>query len=423
MTVDYEPFSDVQRDDPYPLYAQLREHAPLHFAEEANAWCVSRYDDVVTVLRSVEDFSSDAMRTILMGERPGVDPMTDPESLQRMMAFAQALPFPPQELITARNLISEDPPRHGPLRNVVNRGFTPRRIAAWEPRLREIVAECMADLRSADAFDLIDRLAMPLPVRAISEILGVEPERADDFKRWNDRIITAITGSGRGLDVEANGMAEAVRELATYIIGVVREREIHPGDDLISVVVAAQEGDAALAPIEVMTLVLLLLAAGNETTTNLLGNCVKALLGHPDQLERLCAEPALVPNAIEETLRFDGPVQIVFRRATRDVELSCGKIPANATVFALIGSANRDEKRWGPDAGTFRVDRNVQGHLGFGFGNHFCLGASLARLEARVAMEALLEELPRLRRADTPVEPVDSFMLRGPRHLPLERAA
>jgi cytochrome P450 len=348
--------------------------------------------------------------------------MRDPESLQRMMAFAQALPFSPMDMLTARNLIAEDPPRHGPLRNVVNRGFTPRRIAAWEPRLREIVAECMADLRGAEAFDLIDRLAMPLPVRAISEMLGVEPERADDFKRWNDRIIAAITGSGRGLDIEENGMVEAIRELSTYITGVVREREAQPGDDLISVLIAAQEGDAALAPIEVMTFVLLLLAAGNETTTNLLGNAVKALLGHPDQLERLCAEPALVPKALEETLRFDGPVQIVFRRATRDVELPCGTVPASATVFALIGSANRDEKRWGADAGTFRVDRNVQGHVGFGFGNHFCLGASLARLEARLALEALLEELPRLRRADAPAEPVDSFMLRGPRHLPLERA-
>jgi len=422
MDVRYEPFSELQRDDPYPTYALLREHAPLHFAEEANVWCVSRHDDALAVLRSVEGFSSDAMRTVLMGARPGADPMTDPEALKRMMAFAHALPFSLQEMVTARNLISEDPPRHGPLRNIVNRGFTPRRIAAWEPRLREIVAECVAGLRGARGFDLIDQLAMPLPVRAISEMLGVEPERSADFKRWNDEIIAGLTGSGRE-EIAATGMVGALSELSGYLTRVVREREKSPGDDLISTLIEAQGGDAALEPAEVMLFVLLLLAAGNETTTNLLGNCVKALLAHPEQLERLCADPSLVPNAIEETLRWDGPVQIVFRRARRDVELACGTVPADATVFVLIGAANRDEKRWGPDAGAFRIDRDTQGHLGFGVGNHFCLGASLARLEARVALEALLDELPHLRRVAAPDEPVDSFMLRGPRHLPLERAA
>jgi cytochrome P450 len=411
------------REDPFPTYERLREEAPLYFAEEAQAWCVSRHDDVVTVLRSVRDFSSDAMRAVLAGTNPGSDPVADPESLKRMMAFAQSLPFQPMEMLAARNLISEDPPRHGPLRNVVNRGFTPRRIAAWEPRLREIVSECMAELRDAEAFDLIDGLAMPLPVRAISEILGVEPERYTDFKRWSDTIIAGLSGSGRGLDPLESGMAEALGELSEYILSVVREREKRPGDDLVSVIAAAQEGDARLSPIETTLFVLLLLAAGNETTTNLIGNCVMALLAHPEQLERLCDEPALVPNAIEETLRWSGPVQVIFRRATRDLDLPCGPVSANSLVFPLIGSANRDPRRWGPDAEAFRIDRDAQGHLGFGFGNHFCLGASLARLEARVALEALLDELPRLRRADAPFEPVDSFIVRGPRHLPLERAA
>jgi cytochrome P450 len=342
--------------------------------------------------------------------------------LQRMLTFGQALPFSPQEMLSSRNLIAEDPPRHGVLRAIVNRGFTPRRIAAWEPRMRAIVSECLAKLRGADGFDLIEDLAIPLPVRIIAEFLGVEPERRADFKRWSDTIISGMTGSGRALDPVATGLVDALRDLTAYVLHVVSEREKEAGEDLVSLLVAAQDGDARLSPAEVVMFVILLLAAGNETTTNLIGNATIALLQHPDQLERLRADRSLLPGAIEEVLRWDGPVQVVYRRATRDVELPSGRIPAGATVVAMIGSANRDEREWGPTASEFRVDRNPQGHLGLGYGNHFCLGASLARLEARVALEALLDVLPSLRRREPRVEFVDSFLVRGPRHLPLLRA-
>jgi cytochrome P450 len=375
------------------------------------------------VLRSPEDFSSDAMRTMLIGARPGTDPAADPAALQRMLAIAQALPFPAQEMLAGRNLLSEDPPRHGALRAIVNRGFTPRRVAAWEPRIRAIVEECLAKREDAGRFDVILDLAIPLPVRLIAEILGVEPERHVDFKRWSDQVMAGLTGSGRSLDPRASGVADALGQLSRYLRGVADERAERPGDDLVSLLVAAQEGEARLSAAEVVMFVLLLLAAGNETTTNLIGNATLALLAHPDQLERLCADRSLLPGAIEEALRWDSPVQIVFRRATREVELPGGRIPAGATVIALLGSANRDERKWGPTAGAFDVARNPQGHLAFGFGNHFCLGASLARLEARVALEALVEELPALRRREAHVEYVDSFLVRGPRSLPLRRAA
>jgi cytochrome P450 len=419
----YEPFSAAVHADPYPAYARLRAEAPVHFAPEAGAFCVSRHEDVLAVLRSPGDFSSDAMRTMLVGDRPGADPTSDPATLQRMLAFAQALPFPIQEMLTARNLIAEDPPRHGPLRNLVNRGFTPRRVAAWEPRMRAIVRECLAGLRGADQFDLVEHLAIPLPVRIISEILGVEPERHADFKRWSDRLVAGTTGSGRSADPRESGMADAVRELSAYVVAVAAEREKGPGDDLVSVLVAAQAGEARLSPLEVTLFVFLLLAAGNETTTNLIGNAVLALLEHPDQLARLRQDRSLLPGAIEEVLRWDSPVQFVFRRATRDVELAGVGIPANSALIVLLGSANRDERKWGGAAAEFRVERNPQGHLAFGFGNHFCLGASLARLEARVALEALLDLLPALRRREAHVEYVDSFLVRGPRRLTLLRAA
>ena len=269
--------------------------------------------------------------------------------------------------------------------------------------------------------DLVAALAMPLPVRVICEILGVEPERRDDFKQWSDRIVAGTTGSTRTVDPLTSGYAEAMEELAEYIRSVVAQRTEQPSDDLISVLVAAQDG-AGLSAAEMTMFVLLLLVAGNETTTNLIGNATNALLSHPSQLARVSADRSLVPSWIEETLRWDAPVQFVFRRTTADVEVAGQRLPANAHVVAILGSANRDERHWGPTAEQFDVTRNPQGHLAFGFGNHFCLGASLARLEARIALEALLDELPRRERSEPRVEHIDSFLIRGPKRLLLRLA-
>lgn len=423
MELRYEPFSSEFTEDPYPHYAALREHAPLYHAEEARAYCVSRYEDVRTVLIDAERFSSDAMRTFLLGAPPGQDPARDPAALQRMLALGQALPFPVEALASARNLIALDPPRHGPLRNLVNRGFTPRRIAAWEPRLRSIASECMETLRQQAAFDVVEGLAIPLPLRIIAEMLGVESGRRADFKRWTDQLVASSTGSGRGQDPVTSGFAGSIGALCTYVQQVAAERRQAPGDDLISVLVSAQEAGVELTDAELAFFVLLLLVAGNETTTNLIGNATSALLRHPDQLARVGADPALLPALVEEALRFDSPAQYVFRRTTCDVEIAGGVIPANQHVVALIGSANRDERQWGPTAAAFDVGRETQGHLAFGVGNHFCLGAALARLEGRIALGALIEELPRREAASPRLEYIDSYLVRGPRSLVLRRAA
>jgi cytochrome P450 len=417
----YEPFSDAVREDPYPYYAALRAEAPVYWAEEAEAWCVSRYDDVQSILRNPELFSSDAMRTMLMGARPGVNPLEDPDTMARALALTQALAFPLEELMGARQLLSEDPPRHAEIRNLVNRGFTPRLIAMWEPRVRELTRAYVNEMRDVEEVDLIAALAMPLPVRVICEMLGVEPERRDDFKLWSDRIIAGTTGSARTADPLTSGFADAMRDLAEYVRGVTAQRTKQPSDDLISVLVAAQ-GGAALSPAEMTLFVLLLLIAGNETTTNLIGNATNALLSHPSQLARVSADRRLVPSWIEETLRWDAPVQFVIRRTTADVEIAGQRLPANAHVVAILGSANRDERHWGSTAERFDVTRNPQGHLAFGFGNHFCLGASLARLEASIALDALLDELPRRERSEPRVEHIDSFMIRGPKRFLLRLA-
>jgi cytochrome P450 len=207
-------------------------------------------------------------------------------------------------------------------------------------------------------------------------------------------------------------------ELYRYLRGVIAERRRRPGDDLVSVIVAGQDGEATLSDLEVFQFALLLLVAGNETTTNLVGNAVQALLDHPDQLELVCESPALIPALVEEALRFDSPIQLLFRTATRDVEVAGVRIPAGAVVAPLLGAANRDERRF-PDPDRFDVTRETQGHVAFGFGAHFCLGASLARLEAAAALGALVPHLPRLARADAGRPLVDSFLVRGVTRLEL----
>jgi len=281
------------------------------------------------------------------------------------------------------------------------------------------VAACLAGLR-ADEFDVVRDLAVPLPVTMIAEMLGIEPERRHDFKRWSDTVIDNATGAGRA-NPFGKAVLDAFAEMTTYVVRIARERRRKPAVDLISQLVSIGGGEG-LSPLELVQFVTLLLVAGNETTTNLIGNATAALLDHPEQLARVAADPSLVPSLIEETVRFDAPVQLVFREALADVELAGVRIPAGSIVVPLIGSANRDERRF-PDPDRFDVARNPQGHVGFGFGKHFCLGASLARLEAKVALEALVPELRHRRRRDAQLARIDSFLVRGPSRLMLSEAA
>jgi cytochrome P450 len=419
LPVSFDPFSPAWRDDPYPKYRELRDAAPVHFSPEAGVFCVSRYEDVMVVLRSHDLFSSRAMMTQLMmgGERDG-PPVTLRSLLfaARLMLTARINPF---TFPKVPSLIASDGERHSGLRAIVNRGFTPRQITAWEKRAREIVSECMQKSATGD-FEVVHDLAIPLPVTVIAEMLGVEPERRHDFKRWSDVVIDNASGAGRA-EPFGPKVLDAFAEMTRYLVRIARARTKQPADDLISLLVSA-EGGEALSPVEMVQFVTLLLVAGNETTTNLIGNAAAALLDHPAQLARVAAEPELIPSLIEETLRFDAPIQLVFREAVADVEIAGVRIPAGATVAPLIGSANRDERRF-PAPDVFDVGRNPQGHVGFGFGKHFCLGASLARLEARVALEALVPALVRMRRVEARVPRVDSFLVRGPSRLSLRRAA
>jgi cytochrome P450 len=274
----------------------------------------------------------------------------------------------------------------------------------------------MRSFYEGETFDLVADLAIPLPVIIIAELLGVEPERRADFKEWSDKLIAGATGSGRGGDPIASGFGPAIASFSEYFVEIAARRRREPQDDLISALVR-DDGQESLDELGAVFFALLLLVAGNETTTNLIGNAVRALLAHPAQLALVASDiPTMVPRLVEETLRWDGPVQFVFRRAVEDITIAGAKIKAGQTVVPLIGSANRDSSAF-PDAHRFDVLREPGPNVAFGFGIHFCLGAALARLEARVALEALVPELCNVRASDSPIEFVDSYLVRGPREL------
>lgn len=388
MPINYTPFSQDVRQDPYPYYAELRRLAPVYQVEGAGLWTVARYDDVLTVLKDHQSFSS--------------APMNFQSARESFLGG------------NAATIIGSDPPDHTRLRNLVNRGFTPRRIAALEPRIRAIADDLVAGLSNRAQFDVIADFAIPLPVTVIAEMLGVEPARHVEFKRWSDSVVTLI--SGAPTDEQRPLLQGHLAAFRDYFLGVVDERTAHPREDLISTLVRAKEAEKALTAQEVIAFAALLLVAGNETTTNLIGNAILALLDHPDELAKVRGNPALVSNLVEEALRYDAPVQGLFRMTTRDVSLAGATIPAGSMVMPLFASANRDERQFSePD--RFNVTRNADGHIAFGFGVHYCLGAALARLEACVALEALLRRCPNLTRDQGRVEYLDSVFLRGPKRL------
>jgi cytochrome P450 len=251
-------------------------------------------------------------------------------------------------------------------------------------------------------------------VTLIAELLGVDRARHAAFKRWSDAFVSAGTPRGFSLDTTL----PAMREFNEYFGAEIERRRTNPSDDLISVLVQAEMPEGRLSALELLAFTRLLLVAGNETTTNLIGNAVIALLDHPDQLERLRAEPALVANAVEEALRYDPPVQGLPRLVREDVELGGVKLPAGARAFLMIGSANRDPERW-TEPDRFDLARDTTGHLGFGFGIHFCLGAPLARIEGQVAIGTLLRHMPGLALATETPEWRESSVLRGLKTLPV----
>ena len=357
--------------DPFPYYKKMRESAPVWHDEQSGTWHVFGYDDVQRVLSEHARFSS----------RMGGDDLSESGHL------------------FSASLITTDPPRHRQLRSLVTQAFTPKAVDALAPRIAQLTEELLAGIAGLGTADLIHALAYPLPVIVISELMGVPAEDRDRFKLWSD-VIVSQTRTGA---VDEHHQATN-REMTEYFLDLITQRRSRPGNDLISNLLSAEIDGQKLSVEELLGFCSLLLVAGNETTTNLIGNAVLCFLEVPGTIERLLKEPSRLPQAIEEVLRFRSPVQSMYRVAVADTMLGDVPIPAGAPLVAWIGSANRDERQF-PRPAAFDVDRNPNRHLAFGHGVHFCLGAPLARLEARTALEETLKRLPGL--ALSPGEDLD----------------
>ena len=428
--LDYDPFSlEVQRD-PYPYYAALREHAPVFHVDSSDAWAISRYADVHHVLEHPEVFSSRALQTFLAGglldnvnrgplrllSHPGMAGVARAlGAVSRALGRGTPLFEAVHSLLSSRAVISADPPDHTRLRHLVNRGFTPRRVAALEPRIREIARECLDAMETRDEMDLMRDFAVPLPVTVIAEVLGVPNDRLRDFKRWSDAIVQGVSLGGATKPPRA--LIATMLEFMQYLRELIDERRARPSDDLISVLVQEQEG-GSLDFHELLLFLVVMLVAGNETTTNLIGNAIHLLLDRPGDLAAVEGDRSLVPGLVEESLRYVSPIQMLPRVATRDTELAGTKIREGENLMVLFASANRDSRKY-PNGDAFELRRNPKEHVAFGFGIHYCLGASLARLEGVVAFQELFARARNLRRAPGEVSFLASGILRGPKTLPV----
>lgn len=392
--------------NPYPYYARLRETAPVYHSVDPDLWLLSRHADVAAAVRDADRFSSDLGIASGFNDNPFNPGISFPSWLATVLG--RVLPI--------RTLLTSDPPEHTQLRRKVSRAFTPRRIAAWEPRIREVAERLVDDMAVKSGqkpIDLVDDLASPLPTMIIAEMMGIPVDHRDDFKRWSDNLVNGLLTGGSRTKLLTSAVA-----ISWFFARTVRQRRRAPGDDLVSLLIAQHDDAGGLGLAELIKFCVLLLVAGNETTTNLIANAMLALLDRPDLWQQIVSDPALAAAAaVEETLRFDGPGQGLLRIATADVTIGGVTIPAGARVLPLIGSANRDPHRWN-DPDKFRLDRKANEHLAFGSGIHFCIGNALARIEARVAIEVLARRLPHIARTGSPAR-VASPVLRGLRSLPV----
>jgi len=372
--------------NPFPAYAWLRRHAPVWFDEPRGLWGVALHEDVQRVSKDPETFCSSG------SSRPD----------------APAIP----------SMINVDDPLHKRRRNLVNRGFTPRRVADHEPRIREICRELIAKVAPLGRCDFVKDLAAPLPMIVIGDMLGVAPEDRDRLLRWSDELIEGTSSTAPPEATQAAG--RAFGEYAEYHRRVVAERRARPGDDLISVLVRAEIDGERLSDDELLQESLLILVGGDETTRHVISGGMEALLRHPAQRAALAREPARIPVAVEEMLRWVTPIQNMNRTATRDVVLRGQRIRKGDKVLLLYASANRDETVFeAPE--RFDAGRDPNPHLAFGgYGTHHCLGASLARLELRVMFEELLAALPDLELAsDAPLPLRPSNFIVGIQSMPV----
>ncbi len=367
--VAFDLTSSQMLANPYPTYQKLREKDPVHRMRLVDGWVLTRYDDVQAMLLDHQRFSN-------WGAGAG-----------------------DRQYTRDRSMLDLDPPDHTRLRSLVSKAFTPRSVAALEPRIEEIVERLLDGVDGEDRFDLIDSFAFPLPVIVIAEMLGVPAQDLEQFKEWSNDIVISLEPILSREQREQFRRSE--QELYEYFEGIIALRRENPEDDLVSALLAAEEEGDRLSHGELLATLLLLLVAGNETTRNLIGNGMLALLRNPEELRRLKEQPELIDSAIDELLRYDSPVQLDGRTLLEDVEMGGKRMRAGQQVVGVVGAANRDPAAFSnPD--MLDIRRHEKSHISFGRGIHYCLGASLAMSEGRIAIAGLLERFSSIRMAAEP---------------------
>ena len=377
---------DFYAGDPYPAYRELRATEPVCWNDVTNFWALLKYEDIRFVSSNPALFSSTKGITI-----------PDP-----------AMPSPVQEA----SLIFRDPPRHRQMRKLINSGFTRRRVAVLEPKIREIVRGILDGIEPGSVHEFAEQIAAPLPTRMIAELIGAPPDDWEQFRTWSD----AATGNADP-EIELDPLV-AMGQLFEYFQKLVAERRVEPREDMLSVLSEAEIDEHRLTDEELLNFAFLLLVAGNETTRNLIALGTLALIEHPDQCRLLVDDRHLIPSAVEEMLRWNSPVTHMARTATSDVEIRGQLIREGDVVVMLYGAANRDEEIFGPDAEEFKVTRHPNPHIAFGCGEHSCVGAQLARLEATVLFDELLRRFPKLELVGA-VDRMRATMVPGVKRMPV----
>ncbi|MTH54346.1 cytochrome P450 [Bacillus mangrovi] len=371
----------------------MRENEPIRFDEYRQVWDVFRYEDVKTVLEKKDIFSSNRSRNAEREKSP-----------------------------IEQSLISIDPPKHTAMRSLVNQAFTPKAMKSWEPRIVRIADDLLRPLQPGSEIEVVEALTYPLPVLVIAELMGVPSDDQAKFKEWSDWVVAGPKdNSPEELQKLAQNQMRTYQELHNYFAGIIEKKKLDPADDIISVLTASSIDGEKLTDEEIIGFCILLLVAGNETTTNLLSNTLYSFMEYPDQYRKVKNDPdRFLKTAVEEGLRFRSPVQSMSRLTKEDVVLSGQHIPKGSFVFAWMGSANRDETIF-KDAHTFMIDRKPNPHLAFGKGIHFCLGSPLARMEAEIVLKGWMDKFPDFRLSSShELNPIESTFVYGLKELKIK---
>jgi hypothetical protein len=391
--IEFDPFDYEFHEDPYPTYRKLREEAPIYWNGELGFWALSRHADVLAGFKDWQHFTNVGGISLEVGE----------------------LSADTSEVLS---ILGMDPPRHDRIRALVSKGFTPRRVADLEPGIRALAVRYLERVREGGRMDFVADLAGRLPMDVVSEMLGVPESDRDQLRAWSDTVLHREEGV-RGVPPE--GVAASGRLLA-YFVDVVAERRRRPGADLASALCGAELDGEKLSDKDIIAFLYLMIIAGNETTTKLLANAVYWLHEHPAVRKQVSENLALVPRWVEETLRFDNSTQLMARTVSEDFSYRGHAMERGQKVLLLIGSANRDERVF-PSPDVFDIHRDTSQHLSFGRGTHFCLGAALARLEAKVSLEEVLRRIPGYEIDPARLVRVHSTNVRGFASLPMRFSA